>query len=69
MDKKLTNQILSNEKQIKKDTKKYGKSVANALDTIRFKQSKEGKKWATKGREKRRKGTKYYSKKMRGGER
>jgi hypothetical protein len=27
-------------KQIKKDTKKYGKSIANALSTIRFKKSK-----------------------------
>ena len=40
--------------QIKKDTKKHGKSVAEALYTIRFKQSKAGKKWASKGREKRR---------------
>ena len=27
-------------KQIKKDTKKHGKSIANALSTIRFKKSK-----------------------------
>ena len=51
---KMQSVDLKESKQIKKDTKKYGKSVANALATIRFKKSKEGKRYASKGTEKRR---------------
>jgi|TARA_X000001382_G_scaffold125028_2_gene110144 esterase/lipase len=51
---KMSESYSKSKNQKTKNTKKYGKSISNALETIRFKQSKEGKKWATKGMEKRR---------------
>ena len=51
---KIENTYEKEQNQIKKDTKKYGKAGAKALSTIRFKKSKEGKKYSSKGTEKRR---------------
>jgi len=51
---KMVNEYEKELNKVRSDSTKYGKSVSKALSTIRFKKSKEGKKFASRGTEQRR---------------